>query len=145
MEIQNFDHRHQLIATLMKLSANNGNVASSESSYILFLATEMGITKEEFGFVINWKDKLSYPRPEGEQEKARCLFQMLKMVFSNNKIDSFELTAYYKIGKILGLEMEKLTAVGEVWLNFSKTDINESFFMAYWNQALQAKKMPQPS
>ena len=145
MEIQNFDHRHQLIATLMKLSANNGDVAPSESSYILHFATELGVTKEEFGFVIKWKDKLSYPRPEGEQEKARCLFQMLKVVFSSKKIDSSELTAYYKIGKILGLEMEKLEAVGEVWFKFSKNNINEAFFMAYWNQATQVKKMPQPS
>lgn len=135
MELQNFDHRHQVIATLMRLSAVDGNVAPSESSYILHFAEEMGITKEEFGFVLKWKSKLGYPKPEGEQEKARCLYQMLKIIFANRKIDSAELTAYYKIGKILGLEMHKLESVGEVWFKFSKTDINESVFMTYWKQA----------
>ncbi len=135
MELQNFDHRHQLIATLMKLSAVDGNVAPSESSYILHFAEEIGVSKEEFGFVLKWKDKLSYPKPEGDEEKARCLFQMLKLIFSDGKIVSFELTAYYKIGKILGIGMDKLESVGEVWFRFPKDDINEAIFMDYWKQA----------
>lgn len=135
MELQNFDHRHQLIATLMRLSAIDGNVAPSESSYILHFAEEMGISKEEFGFILKWKNKLSYPKPESEQEKARCLFQMLKIIFADRKIDAAELTAYYKIGKILGLKIDKLESVGEVWFRFTKDDLNETVFMTYWKQA----------
>ena len=130
---KNFDERHQLVATLIRLAAIDGQVVHKEASYIWQLAEQLKIPPQEYSELLVCANKLDIPMPETELEKAICLYHILKLIIADNKIVHSEIQYYFELAKLLKLNPNKVEQVGAVWFKFTKSDISIDMFLIYWD------------
>ena len=80
----------------------DGEIDSNEFKIIFNIAQKIGVTKEEFDFVLNNNDSVKDKVPVSFKDKHLQLCHLIAMMFVDGKIDNAELNYCYQLSEKLG-------------------------------------------
>ena len=96
------DRRMSHLKNIFTIAMVDGEIDSNEFKTIFNIAQKIGVTKEEFDFVLNNNDSVKDKVPVSFKDKHLQLCHLIAMMFVDGKIDNAELNYCYQLSEKLG-------------------------------------------
>ncbi len=105
----NSEHRRNLahFASLASLAAVDGEVGVDEKKMLDRFAAKLDITEAEYKEVMKKENKYPIDPPIDSEKRLERLFDLFKIIFADNQVDSQEMVLLRKYAIGLGFSVEK--------------------------------------
>ena len=90
------------LANLIKVAMADGNVNYFEDMFIKLIVGKMGISAQEFKYVVDNIDKVSFTAPKTDEQKVNYFWQTLQVMKMDMVADEKELDICREVGQRIG-------------------------------------------
>jgi len=110
---------------LYSVALSDTQVDEKELEYLFNFGKERGVEKEEIEELILHPDKIVFTIPEDVLKKIEYLYDFARMIWADNKVDEYELTALEKFCKKFGFEKENIEIIMKFLLEEAKSNTDK--------------------
>lgn len=110
------------VVNLYMIALSDGHFAPEELETILKIGEEKGFTKEDFEKMIA-QPGIEFHIPEEFMEKVKLLYDFVKVILSDEKIEDEEVHSFMRFCKKFGFEEEQSNALFEWLVELAKQDL----------------------
>lgn len=96
------DEKSSQLANLIKVAMADGSVNYFEDMFIKLIVGKMGITPQEFKYVVDNIDKVSFTAPKTDEQKVSYFWQTLQVMKMDMVADEKELDICREVGQRIG-------------------------------------------
>ena len=107
------DEKSSQLANLLKVAFADGSVNYFEDMFIKLIVGKMGIKPQEFKYVIDNLDKISFTAPKTDEQKVSYFWQVLQVMKMDMVADEKELELCKEIGQRIGFSNAQVEKVVE--------------------------------
>jgi len=115
------ERRMSHLKNIFTIALADGEIDSEELNTIFSIAQKIGITKEEFDYVVNNNDSIKNKVPVAFKDKHMQLCHLVAMMFVDGKIDINELNYCYQLSEKLGYSKLNVHAYIDMLTMFVET------------------------
>jgi len=115
------DRRMSHLKNIIVIAMADGQIDAIELNTILKISQKIGITQEEFDYVVNNLELIKDKVPVSFKDKNLQLCHLIAMMFVDGKIDNLELKYCYELSEKLGYDRLGVHAYIDMLSMFIKT------------------------
>ncbi len=103
--------RKSHIVNLISLALADGQIDKTEQDLLIKIATQIGMSADEFEEILEYPDKIKFSVPETKQEIAVQFLDMCLMMLADGKIMDSEMVFLKIIARKLGFPEDKFDKI----------------------------------
>ena len=107
---------HTQLLNLFSIAIADNNVTSDELDMLNDFAVKRGIPQSEIDSILENPHKVKFGIPESTEEKIGNLYELAKMIQSDNKIDIREIQVFRSIAREMGFDSGRSQTIVSVLL-----------------------------
>ncbi len=128
------DEKSSQLANLIKVATADGHVNYFEDMFIKLIVGKMGISPQEFKYVVDNIDKVSFTAPKTDEQKISYFWQVLQVMKMDMVADEKELELCKEIGQRIGFTNEQVDKMVNYMRGHLRNVIDLHHFQEIMNQ-----------